>query len=260
MGLAVTTLLLSLKSLRIKPTSLLQSFYNKYFSSNKETYRKLDNLLGFTPSNLSVYDLAFRHVSASDSAAKSNERLEYLGDALLDSVVAEYLFKKFPLRGEGFLTETRAKIVSRKKLGSLARKLQLQEYMEYNQKNVIINDNLLGNSLEALVGAIYLDKGYQSVCGFIINKLLKIHIDLDELVKSDINYKSRLLEWCQKNNRQVEFHLDDEKTLRNNNKLFVISLHLDGEHVSKGTGGTKKTAEKKACAKAFEKLSLPLPV
>jgi len=239
---------------------LLQSFYNKYLSSKKATYQKLDNLLGFTPNKLAVYDLAFRHVSASDSAAKSNERLEYLGDAVLDSVVAEYLFKKFPMRGEGFLTETRAKIVSRKKLGLLARKLELQEYMEYNHKNVTINDNLLGNSLEALVGAIYLDKGYKSVCDFVVNKLLKVHIDLDELVKSDINYKSRLLEWCQKNNRTVEFHLDDEKTLRNNNKVFVISLHLDGQHVSKGSGGTKKTAEKKACARAFEKLSLPLPV
>jgi len=238
---------------------LFRSFYKKHLSSDKATYQKLNNLLGFTPNNLSVYDLAFRHVSASETATKSNERLEYLGDAVLDSVVAEYLFKKFPLKGEGFLTETRAKIVSRKKLGALARKLQLQEYMEYNQKNVIINDNLLGNSLEALVGAIYLDKGYKSVGSFIINKLLKVHIDLDELVKSDINYKSRLLEWCQKNNHQVEFHLDDEKTLRNNNKLFVISLHLDGEHISKGTGGTKKTAEKKACAMAFEKLSLPLP-
>jgi len=239
---------------------LFRDFYKKNFSASKATYRRLENLLGFVPNNLSVYDLAFRHVSASDTANKSNERLEYLGDAVLDSVVAEYLFKKFPIRGEGFLTETRAKIVSRKKLGALARKLQLQDYMEYNQKNVIINDNLLGNSLEALVGAVYLDKGYKHTCDFIINKLLKVHIDLDELLKTDINYKSRLLEWCQKNNHVVEFHLLDEKTLRNNNKIFVISLHLDGELVSKGSGGTKKTAEKKACAIAFEKLQLPLPV
>lgn len=239
---------------------MFRDFYKKNFSASKATYRRLENLLGFVPNNLSVYDLAFRHVSASDTANKSNERLEYLGDAVLDSVVAEYLFKKFPIRGEGFLTETRAKIVSRKKLGALARKLQLQDYMEYNQKNVIINDNLLGNSLEALVGAVYLDKGYKHTCDFIINKLLKVHIDLDELLKTDINYKSRLLEWCQKNNHVVEFHLLDEKTLRNNNKIFVISLHLDGELVSKGSGGTKKTAEKKACAIAFEKLQLPLPV
>lgn len=238
---------------------MIVSLYNKHFSAEKEYFRKLDQLLGFVPNNLSLYKLAFRHVSASATSNKSNERLEYLGDAILDSIIADYLFYKYPIRGEGFLTETRAKIVSRKKLGSIARKLNLQEYMEYNKSNVVINNNLLGNTLEALVGAIYLDKGYDSVKYFLVNRILRVHIDLDELLVSDINYKSRLLEWAQKHNHRIEFRMDDERTLENNNKRFTVSLLKDGKKISNGTGGTKKTAEKNACAVAFERLKISLP-
>ena len=131
----------------------LRVFYNKYLSKNKELYSQIAHLTGFTPSNVALYKLAFRHSSSASDASKSNERLEYLGDAVLDTIISSYLFKKYPKQGEGYLTETRAKIVSRKKLGEIAANLGLQEVIEYNRSHVIVNPTIMGNALEALIGA-----------------------------------------------------------------------------------------------------------
>lgn len=207
--------------------------------------------------------MAFRHLSAAEkiqftSMKNSNERLEYLGDAVLDMVIAEIVYKKFPFKGEGFLTEVRSKIVSRKQLSSIALKIGLPSFIEVENvltRNRHVMSTLAGNALEALVGAIYLDRGYKKTTGFIYKKLLKPHIDLDEIENLHINYKSLVNQWVQKNKKNLEFVVLVEKSLSKNGK-FKIALDIDGERISTAENYSKKNAEKAACAKAAEQLGL----
>ena len=207
--------------------------------------------------------MAFRHLSAAEkiqftSMKNSNERLEYLGDAVLDMVIAEIVYKKFPFKGEGFLTEVRSKIVSRKQLSSIALKIGLPSFIEVENvltRNRHVMSTLAGNALEALVGAIYLDRGYKKTTGFIYKKLLKPHIDLDEIENLHINYKSLVNQWVQKNKKNLEFVVLVEKSASKNGK-FKIALDIDGERISTAENYSKKNAEKAACAKAAEQLGL----
>jgi len=207
--------------------------------------------------------MAFRHLSAAEkiqftSMKNSNERLEYLGDAVLDMVIAEIVYKKFPFKGEGFLTEVRSKIVSRKQLSSIALKIGLPSFIEVENvltRNRHVMSTLAGNALEALVGAIYLDRGYKKTTGFIYKKLLKPHIDLDEIENLHINYKSLVNQWVQKNKKNLEFVVLVEKSASKNGK-FKIALDIDGERISTAENYSKKNAEKTACAKAAEHLGL----
>lgn len=238
----------------------MPSLLNK---SDKELRKRIKNLIGFKPRNLRLYKMAFRHLSAAEkiqftSMKNSNERLEYLGDAVLDMVIAEIVYKKFPFKGEGFLTEVRSKIVSRKQLSSIALKIGLPSFIEVENvltRNRHVMSTLAGNALEALVGAIYLDRGYKKTTGFIYKKLLKPHIDLDEIENLHINYKSLVNQWVQKNKKNLEFVVLVEKSLSKNGK-FKIALDIDGERISTAENYSKKNAEKAACAKAAEQLGL----
>lgn len=233
----------------------IRRFFNITFSAKKKLIGRLRTLVGFVPANLSIFLLAFKHSSKSPNAHTSNERLEYLGDAILDSIISDYLFKKYPLRGEGFLTEMRSKIVNRKRLGDIGDKLNLKEFLDYDKAYVTINNTILGNALEALLGAIYLDAGYDMTKEFVLNKMLIPYIDLDNLQNVDLNFKSKLFEWAQKYDRKLDFRVQKEK-LVNKYKLFVVGAYVDDELVGVGEGRSKKAAQKEAAKEAYEKLNL----
>ena len=228
-----------------------QQIYNLNFSTHKKFVRSLKNLLGFVPGNITVYQLAFRHSSVATGIEANNERLEFLGDAVLSAIIAEYLFKKFPFKPEGFLTEMRSKMVSRVSLNGIADKIGLDEFISYNKSDKHINkSSILGNAFESMIGAIYIDKGFETTKKFIHKKIIQPHLDLEELEMTETNFKSRILEWSQKYNKQVEFKLLEEKKVRHR-KLFVIGIFIDRELKGTGEDFNKKNAEQKASAKAI---------
>ncbi|MBE7178099.1 MAG: ribonuclease III [Mucilaginibacter polytrichastri] len=238
-------------------------FYKLYFSSQKQYIRQLKNVLGFVPGNVRLYKLAFTHKSVAEAVKSkngvknSNERLEFLGDAVLGSVVAEVLFKRYPYQDEGFLTELRSKIVSRVNLNLLAKKLGFQELVQYDTRmvNTTRQGSLLGDAFEALVGAIYLDKGYDFTRKFLINRIIKQHIDIAMLEKTETNFKSKLIEWCQRHSKDITFDVvangDGESP-----RLFTVQVSVDGEVMGSGKEFNKKTAEKLAAEKACEALAI----
>jgi len=239
----------------------ISRFYKLYISPNRKYVKILKNLLGFVPGNLSLYRMAFRHKSVAQNIKKgvknSNERLEFLGDAVLGSVVAEVLFKLYPYEDEGFLTELRSKIVSRVNLNALGKKLGFDKLIEYDNRmlNSSRQGSLLGDAFEALIGAVYLDKGYDFTKNFLINHIIKPHIDIHTLEKTETNFKSKLIEWCQRHGRDIIFELvtnqDGEST-----KLFTVQANVDGEVMGSGKEFSKKNAEKLAAEKACEALGI----
>lgn len=245
-------------------SSLLAKLFNTPYKSNNPKLEGLKTLLGYRPKNKALYEQAFRHNSYVNpgnlqiDGVMSNERLEYLGDAVLDCVVAEMLFLTYPNKGEGFLTETRSKIVSREKLADLAMKMGLDELIQYGKglgKNRQVMRSLSGNALEALIGAIYLDKGYKFTKKFIVKKILQNYLDMNELVQVEVNFKSRLIEWTQKHKRNVEFRMLEEK-VNGRFKTYVMQVLIDGEEEGRGEDFSKKKAEQVAARLACEKLNV----
>lgn len=239
----------------------ISRLYKLYLSPNRKYVKILKNLLGFVPGNLSLYKLAFRHKSVAQNIRKgvknSNERLEFLGDAVLGSVVAEVLFKLYPYEDEGFLTELRSKIVSRVNLNQLARKLGFEKLIEFDNRalNAQRQGSLLGDAFEALIGAVYLDKGYDFTKNFLINHIIKSHIDIHRLEQTETNFKSKLIEWCQRHGKDISFDLVDNLD-GENTKLFTVQASVDGEVVGMGKEFSKKNAEKLAAEKACETLAI----
>ncbi len=239
----------------------IRRFYKLYLSPNRKYVKSLKNLLGFVPGNLSLYRLAFRHKSVAQNVKKgvknSNERLEFLGDAVLGSVVAEVLFKLYPYEDEGFLTELRSKIVNRVNLNQLARKLGFDQLIQYDNRmvNTTRQGSLLGDAFEALVGAIYLDKGYDFTRNFLVNHIIKSHIDIHRLEQTETNFKSKLIEWCQRHGKDITFELIENKD-GESNKLFTVKASIDGEIMGQGKEFNKKNAEKLAAERACEALSI----
>lgn len=240
----------------------ISSLYKLYLSSEREYIKALKNILGFVPGNMRLYQLAFRHKSVAvpirEGAKNSNERLEFLGDAVLGSVVAEILFKKYPYKDEGFLTEMRSKIVSRAHLNQLARKIGINELIQYDTRMTHYpskQSSLLGDAFEALIGAVYLDKGYVFTKNFLIYRIIKPHVDINELEETETNFKSRLIEWCQQAGKGINFvpveNPDDIKS-----KIFTIDAVIDGEVYGTGRDYNKKSAEKIAAEKACEVLNV----
>jgi ribonuclease-3 len=232
-------------------------FFQNYCSNDKKLFLSLRNILGFYPQNLSLYKQCLRHRSASvtlkDGADNSNERLEFLGDAVLGAAVAHYLFRKFPFKDEGFLTKIRSRIVSRTNLNSLSRKLGLFDMLEVKRDNELIYKSAGGDALEAFIGAIYLDKGYNEAQQFVINKLIKLHLDLDEILSTDKDYKSRLVEWSQKEKKAIRYEVADEKG-NGHNKYYVIDLFVDEIKKTTGNGNSKKAAEQHAAEKFLSEI------
>ncbi len=236
--------------------------YKLYFSPNRKYIRSLENLLGYVPGNLRLYRMAFRHrsvaVEVKNGAKNSNERLEFLGDAILGSVVAELLFKMYPYKDEGFLTEMRSKIVSRSNLNQLAKRLGLDEHIEFDNKVLGHNNkqgSLLGDTFEAMIGAVYMDKDYNFTRNFLLKRIIKPHIDIHTLELTETNFKSKLIEWCQRHGKDITFEIIPNEE-GENTKLFTIRVNVDGESCAIGRDYNKKNAEKLAAEKACEFLHI----
>jgi ribonuclease-3 len=223
-----------------------------YLSQEKELYDVIFHLFGFYPGNIFLYKLAFRHRSAAqelfNGVRVSNERLEYLGDAVLSLVVADYLFKIFPFKDEGFLTEMRSKMVSRAQLNELSSKLGIDSLIEVSLSGSSPSRSIAGDALEAFIGAIYLDKGYEFSRKIIVSYIIKNHLDVDELESLDLNFKSKLLEWTQKNKKILEFKVVEEVGA-GHHKQYVVDALIDQVVAGKGQGFSIKSAEQNAAEK-----------
>ncbi len=227
------------------------------FRKDKILYNSIKNLLGFYPGNIYLYKVALSHKSAPQVWLKgqqvNNERLEYLGDAVLSSVVADYLYKKFPYQHEGFLTEMRSRIVSRNRFNKLSLKMGLNKLIFQGNGSFSSSKSIYGDTFEALIGAIYLDKGYNYTKKVIIKRIIDVHLDVDEIEKTDTNFKSRILEYTQREKRQLEF-----KVLREvgegHRKQYLVELYIDGQPVAQGQDFSIKAAEQVAAEKACEEL------
>jgi len=220
-------------------------------------YLNLVRVLGFLPGKLSYYQLAFLPKSAlqkDDSGLQlNNERLEYLGDAILDAIVADYLFRQFPEGDEGLMTKLRSRIVKRKNLDYLATKINIPSLIQPSIHG-LPSKHLYGNALEALVGAIYLDKGYRKTRRFFDRKIMKKHVDLTQLVKKDPDYKSRIIEWSQKKRVEIIFSTREEHPSDRKAPSFISHVLIDGSNQGKGHGGSKKEAEQQAAKAALKNI------
>lgn len=223
----------------------------------KEFASKLQKITGLVPRNFPVYVLALTHSSflnKEDIESESNERLEFLGDAILDAVVAEFLFKKFPYKNEGFLTEMRSRIVKRETLNMIGKSIGLEELVKVGIGSKT-NKSILGNALEALIGAVYLDYGYLKTYKFLEIKLIKPFIDLDELISTTDNYKSLLLEWGDKHNKEIVFEIAEEIKHKSYTEFKAVVL-INGKKKSSGVAKSKKKAEQAAAEVACERLKI----
>jgi ribonuclease III len=227
------------------------------FKKDKILYSAVKNLLGFYPRNIYLYKVALSHKSAPQVWLKgqqvNNERLEYLGDAVLSSVVADYLYKKFPYQHEGFLTEMRSRIVSRNRFNKLSLKMGLNKLIFQGNGSFSSSKSIYGDTFEALIGAIYLDKGYKFTRKVIIKRIIDVHLDVDEIEKTDTNFKSRILEYAQREKRPLEFKVLQELG-EGHRKQYVVELFIDNQLISRGQDFSIKAAEQVAAEKACEEL------
>ena len=226
-----------------------------YLSSDKKLYQSIKNIFGYYyPGNIHLYKLALRHKSATakkvNGVRLNNERLEYLGDAILSAVIADYLFKSFPYENEGFLTEMRSKIVSRVSLNKLSLKLGLQHLIRSGSDPSSKAKSAGGDAFEALVGALYLDMGYKLTRKIIINRIVGVHYDIDQLIVSEISYKSKLNEWAQKEKREINFKVEEEIGEKHK-KLYLVAVEIDDKVISRSQDFSIKGAENLAAEKAW---------
>lgn len=232
----------------------LKNLFKKSVDTSFEN--QLKNVLGIQPGNSLLYQTALSHRSVKETAEENNERLEYLGDAVLSAIVADYLFKRYPYKGEGFLTEMRSKMVNRQQLNDIALKMGLKKLTFYNKfDNSLKGSQIFGNTLEALVGAVYLDKGYVKTSNWVLKQIVIPHMFVDDLELIDINLKNKLIGWANKNGKTLAFELVQEK-MEGSRRLFTINAVLDGEMLSQGKGYNKKDASQVAAQLAVEKLGL----
>jgi ribonuclease-3 len=215
-------------------------------------------ILGFLPGKLFLYEIAFIHKSASSTLKNgkviNNERLEYLGDAILDAVIADYLYTRFPDRDEGFLTQLRAKLVKRKMLNKLADNLGIAPLLVSRTNADQPKINLLGNALEALIGAIYLDKGYVRTKRYVIKKVLNKYVDLEKLSVKESDFKSRIIEWAQKNKQEISFISSEDSNEGSKVIHYTAKLILEEKEMGAGSGLSKKEAEQKAAEQALSNI------
>lgn len=233
----------------------------KLFSSpRKEFYSYIKDLTGHSPVKFKLYDIAFIHKSASyvDKMGNvvNNERLEYLGDAVLGTIVAEYLYNRFPFKDEGFLTQLRSRVVNRSFLTQLTFKMKLNRYVISNANSVSESSHLYGDLLEAFIGAIYLDSGYAVTKEFVIKKIFNQHVDIQEMEKVDNNFKSQLIEWGQKSKQEVEFKTVSNPDSGSEKMPFVSDACIDGKIMGRGEGYSKKEAQQNAAQRALDRLSV----
>ena len=226
------------------------------FRSDRYFYRNLVSLLGFLPGNVSLYRIAFTHKSASfklkDGPNLNNERLEYLGDAILGAITAEFIYREFDHDDEGFMTKLRSRIVKRKHLDSTAIKMGIPVLVTSHPHPANTSKHLYGNALEALFGAIYLDRGYRYARRFFERRMIRKFVDLNQLARKDSDYKSQLIEWAQKNRREVVFNSHEEYDLKTGPPMFESTVSIDQVISGSGKGGSKKEAEQQAAKAALK--------
>jgi ribonuclease-3 len=233
-------------------------FLKQFFTTSKQTdfTKEVEKVLSIKLGNASLYITALSHRSIKETPDENNERLEYLGDAILSSIVADYLFKRYPYKGEGFLTEMRSKMVNRQQLNDIAVKMGLKKITLYNKfDSSLKNSQIFGNTLEAVVGAIYLDKGYKKTQEWVLKKLVIPLMFVDDLETVDINLKNKLIGWAAKNNKTLNFDVQEER-LEGSRRVFYINIVIDGEVISTAKGFNKKDASQAAAQLAIEKLNL----
>ena len=255
--MAGTTQVLLLR--KLKANRLIKKFIDKIrllSCKDRESYLLLYSILGFLPGDISLYRLAMTHSSSSQRKGRKplcNERLEFLGDAVLSSVTSDFLYSRFRNEREGFLSKSRSNLVCRERLNGLAMDIGIDKFITACGVPQTHNSYIYGNALEALIGAIYVDKGYKQCRRFLLDKVFSRIDDIEEVVKSDKNYKSHLIEWSQKQHRQVEFRITHEE-LRKDGVYFVCDAEVDGVVYGSGEGFSKRESQQKAAREAIQKL------
>ena len=237
----------------------IKNIFSYRSDKNGEFFNSLKKILGFNPKDISIYETAFTHRSTNekndDGQPQNYERLEFLGDAMLGSVIAAHLYKKVPDGNEGYLTKMRSKVVSREHLNELGRDLQLVKFLKTTVPKQQFSGNIYGNVFEALVGAIYLDRGFKYCEKFIQKRVIKPYVDIKKLEGKVISYKSLFIEWCQKHKKQFNFEIYEDNG-KDELKHFAVRLKLDDETVAKARATSKKKAEERAAKRAFYKLKI----
>jgi len=228
------------------------------FRKDKESYFCFYKILGFYPRNIQLYQQALLHKSTSIRSEKgrplNNERLEFLGDAILDAIVGDIVYKHFEGRREGFLTNTRSKIVQRETLNKLAVEIGLDKLVKYSTRSSSHNSYMYGNAFEAFIGAIYLDQGYERCKRFMEEKIFNNYIDLDKMSRKEVNFKSKLIEWSQKSKVEVSFELIEQFLDEDYNPMFHTEIRIEGISAGKGTGYSKKESQQNAAQAALKKI------
>lgn len=224
--------------------------FRRNFGKDKIFFRIIDDMFGFIPNNIELYKLALIHKSASITLDNgqhiNNERLEFLGDAVIETITSDYLFIEFPDKSEGFLTQMRSKMVSRQSLNAVAKRLGLDDHVITNTTNHSSQKHIYGDAFEAMMGAIYLDQGYDFVNRLLINKIFVEHLKPSTLVEAETDFKSRLIEWCQKNHHTIQFNTAQDKTYSSSHPFFYSKILIDNIEVGYGAGESKKEAEQRA--------------
>jgi ribonuclease-3 len=231
---------------------------NTLIHDRRDFGSRLKSLIGFRPRNLRLYEMAFIHRSASfslpDGSRINNERLEYLGDAIIESIISEYLFNLYPDASEGFMTKTRSRVVNRDMLNRLAISMQMGSLMVTKMQSTGNSRNLYGNALEALVGALFIDVGYDKTSRFFINKVLKKHLNLNSILEAVTDYKSLILEYGQKHRHPVSFSFSEDSDPQTSRPAFTVTLEINNAISTTGHGDSKKEAEQDASMKAWEQI------
>jgi ribonuclease-3 len=223
-----------------------------YLVNKQEFASRLRKIIGFRTTNLRIYEAAFIHRSASfslpDGKRINNERLEFLGDAVLDTILSDYLFEKFPDANEGFMTKIRSRIVNREILNQLAISMGIDKILVSNVRN------LYGDALEALIGALFVDKGFKKTKNLFIKRVFNKYLDLSQIVDTDTDYKSLVFEWIQKHKTNLTFEYKEEYDFKLKKSVFSATLLINKEEFGTGQGASKKEAEQEAAGKAWAKL------
>jgi ribonuclease-3 len=218
--------------------------------------KQLRNVLGFTPGKPVLYKTALTHRSIKEGSDQNNERLEYLGDAILSAIIADFLFKRYPYKEEGFLTEMRSKMVNRNQLNDIAIKMGMKKISFFNKFDSSLKmSQIFGNTLEAVVGAIYLDKGYDKTNQWVLERIIQPYLFMDDLENLEINHKNKLYGWANKNGKNLEFDTLDER-IEGGRRLFTVGAMVDGELIAQGRAYNKKDASQIAAQEAMDKLGL----
>ena len=228
------------------------------FRKDRESYLCFYRILGFYPRDIRIYEQALLHKSSAVRSEMgrllNNERLEFLGDAILDAIVGDIVYKRFEGKREGFLTNTRSKIVQRETLNKLAVEIGLDKLIKYSTRSSSHNSYMYGNAFEAFIGAIYLDQGYERCKQFMEQRIINRYIDLDKISRKEVNFKSKLIEWSQKNKMEVSFELIEQFLDEEYNPMFHTEVRIEGISAGTGTGYSKKESQQNAAQMALKKI------